>query len=314
MKNLSDGESARSHCSMVINGPRPANLDCRISSGNDRCLWRLFSGCKLFNSPSPADKSATSPARGEVLTNILSKGLDAVRQYEVLFERRVQSSTRAQKFLADGVQCGRSMIEMLGVLAIIGVLSVGGIAGYSKAMEKWKINKTISAVAQITMNIKNLYAEQKNYYSLGIVSRPNRTVLDIVVPSDMLDDSVYYQVRHPLNGQLAIYTTGRNRTERENNYAAFAISIKGINKKACAEIASFDWGKNDSGFIGLVVGINMGNSTGTAFFENCDIGEKANGLNNHYACRKDLPLPKTTAIQWCDCGNTNTCEVGLKFY
>ena len=31
---------------------------------------------------------------------------------------------------------GRSMIEMLGVLAIIGVLSVGGIAGYSKAMMK----------------------------------------------------------------------------------------------------------------------------------------------------------------------------------
>ena len=36
---------------------------------------------------------------------------------------------------------GRSMIEMLGVLAIIGVLSVGGIAGYSKAMEQFKINK-----------------------------------------------------------------------------------------------------------------------------------------------------------------------------
>ena len=33
---------------------------------------------------------------------------------------------------------------MLGVLAIIAVLSVGGIAGYSKAMEKWKINKMIS--------------------------------------------------------------------------------------------------------------------------------------------------------------------------
>ena len=40
-------------------------------------------------------------------------------------------------------QSGRSMIEMLGVLAIIAVLSVGGIAGYSKAMEKWKINKTV---------------------------------------------------------------------------------------------------------------------------------------------------------------------------
>ena len=40
-------------------------------------------------------------------------------------------------------QCGRSMIEMLGVLAIIGVLSVGGIAGYSSAMEKWKLNETL---------------------------------------------------------------------------------------------------------------------------------------------------------------------------
>ena len=33
------------------------------------------------------------------------------------------------------------MVEMLGVLAIIGVLSVGGIAGYSKAMEKYRLNK-----------------------------------------------------------------------------------------------------------------------------------------------------------------------------
>ena len=41
-------------------------------------------------------------------------------------------------------QCGRSMIEMLGVLAIVGVLSVGGIQGYSKAMEKIKVNKTLS--------------------------------------------------------------------------------------------------------------------------------------------------------------------------
>ncbi|HBO50303.1 MAG TPA: hypothetical protein DD619_05935 [Alphaproteobacteria bacterium] len=36
---------------------------------------------------------------------------------------------------------GRSMIEMLGVLAIIAVLSVGGIAGYSKAMLMWHSNK-----------------------------------------------------------------------------------------------------------------------------------------------------------------------------
>ncbi|MBR3501778.1 MAG: prepilin-type N-terminal cleavage/methylation domain-containing protein, partial [Alphaproteobacteria bacterium] len=45
--------------------------------------------------------------------------------------------------MTENTQSGRSMIEMLGVLAIIGVLSVGGIAGYSKAMQKYRINKSI---------------------------------------------------------------------------------------------------------------------------------------------------------------------------
>ena len=35
-------------------------------------------------------------------------------------------------------ESGRSMIEMLGVLAIIGVLSIGGLAGYTMAMNRWR--------------------------------------------------------------------------------------------------------------------------------------------------------------------------------
>lgn len=36
---------------------------------------------------------------------------------------------------------GRSMVEMLGVLAIVGVLSAGALAGYSKAMQMYKVNR-----------------------------------------------------------------------------------------------------------------------------------------------------------------------------
>ena len=50
---------------------------------------------------------------------------------------------------------GRSMIEMLGVLAIVAVLSVGGIAGYSKAMEKFKLNKLV---------------QEYNYYIFGMLN------------------------------------------------------------------------------------------------------------------------------------------------
>ena len=44
---------------------------------------------------------------------------------------------------------GRSMVEMLGVLAIIGVLSVGAIAGYQKAMFKYKLNKQAQQLNQV---------------------------------------------------------------------------------------------------------------------------------------------------------------------
>lgn len=53
-------------------------------------------------------------------------------------------SLKAKDNYRSVLQSGRSMIEMLGVLAIIAVLSVGGIAGYSKAMEKFKLTKAIS--------------------------------------------------------------------------------------------------------------------------------------------------------------------------
>ncbi|MGN0912780.1 MAG: Tfp pilus assembly protein FimT/FimU [Alphaproteobacteria bacterium] len=110
--------------------------------------------------------------------NIAFKGLDAVRQYTLkLFETaesgvdkvvssceknpsvhgRYMNFLRQRKTALDAplyaVSAGRSMIEMLGVLAIIAVLTVGGIAGYSKAMEKFKLNKIIGEYSMFLYNM-----------------------------------------------------------------------------------------------------------------------------------------------------------------
>ena len=48
-------------------------------------------------------------------------------------------------FLKKKLESGRSMVEMLGVLAIIGVLSIGGIAGYTLSMRRYRANQVLDA-------------------------------------------------------------------------------------------------------------------------------------------------------------------------
>ena len=48
-------------------------------------------------------------------------------------------------------QSGRSMVEMLGVLAIIGVLSVGGIAGYSLSMRRHRANQVVDILSKFAL-------------------------------------------------------------------------------------------------------------------------------------------------------------------
>ena len=48
-------------------------------------------------------------------------------------------------------ESGRSMVEMLGVLAIIGVLSIGGIAGYTLAMNRYRANEILNAAAEVSI-------------------------------------------------------------------------------------------------------------------------------------------------------------------
>lgn len=54
---------------------------------------------------------------------------------------------------------GRSMTEMLGVLAIIGVLSIGGVAAYRKAMDTKKNQR--HHIRYVT--IRHFSCAQKSY-------------------------------------------------------------------------------------------------------------------------------------------------------
>ena len=58
------------------------------------------------------------------------------------------------------LESGRSMVEMLGVLAIIGVLSVGGIAGYSLSMRRHRANAIVDVANKYSLVIYNACQQQ----------------------------------------------------------------------------------------------------------------------------------------------------------
>ena len=85
---------------------------------------------------------------------------------------------------------GRSMVEMLGVLAIIGVLSVGAIAGYSKAMTKYKLNKQAE---QISWLLNAMY----RYKDLLGQNQPWESFVPYLkklgeIPQEMIKDNSIY--------------------------------------------------------------------------------------------------------------------------
>ena len=58
-------------------------------------------------------------------------------------------------------ESGRSMVEMLGVLAIIGVLSVGGIAGYTMAMNRYRANEVVDMANKYAVIAYSSYMTSK---------------------------------------------------------------------------------------------------------------------------------------------------------
>ena len=117
-------------------------------------------------------------------------------------------------------QSGRSMVEMLGVLAIIGVLSVGAIAGYSKAMMKYKLNKQSQQISTILNNALIYAGEFSNADKNSVYIIPMLIKLK-VIPEEMISGAANYPTLHDsLNNRVSI-TWGN-----ETNYSLYAMNVE----------------------------------------------------------------------------------------
>jgi len=120
------------------------------------------------------------------------------------------------------------MIEMLGVLAIVGVLSAGGIAGYSMAMQSYKTNALIEKVQVMAIQARKTY---KGNYS----GMTHTTLYNAGKISDY---------KNPFGGELHIISAS-------DHFYIYPDSFN-LPAEACTDVLMYDYG--DKGvFLGFQV-------------------------------------------------------------
>ena len=62
-------------------------------------------------------------------------------------------------------ESGRTMLEMLGVLAIMGIIVYGAIAGINYGMSSYRVNQTYSDIQDIVQGVEDLFSWSKGYPS-----------------------------------------------------------------------------------------------------------------------------------------------------
>ena len=216
-------------------------------------------------------------------------------------------------------ESGRSMIEMLGVLAIIGVLSVGGIAGYSKAMTKYKTNKVVDQMTMIVTNLRTLYAQQTTYAGLSNGAAINMGVIPDEMGTDPKTGGDDAPLVNAFNGSVFITSAQLSTVNDDGKNKAFTITYTGLPREACVTLATGDWGSgSSSGLVGIAASGTKATAKATEDTNLKMTDTKSCAGGDTWACpggtTTPVPMQVSKAAAACNCGTASECTITWKYY
>lgn len=208
-------------------------------------------------------------------------------------------------------QSGRSMVEMLGVLAIIGVLSIGGISGYSKAMAKFRVNKTLDQISMLVMNIRSLYSANINYQGLT-----DKIAIQMgIIPRDMLPsgktEADASSIINAYQGEVRIGAADVGGTNR-----SFYIIYSGLTRDACVAIATADWGSQAGSGLQAIQIKGTANSTSkeATLMGNTACSKESTGAGAGCHLIDNLPVILSQAAAECQNTSDGGNEIRWDYY
>ncbi len=192
---------------------------------------------------------------------------------------------------SKSIDSGRSMVEMLGVLAIIGILSIGGIAGYKAAMRKYQTNEFINELNLVRVSVMQILANKPDH--------PENIELEM----DKLTKSGY-----PISLNFETTETGSIQTN------SFFLRVENIPNNICQELIQMRWNGLNGVFV-VEEGNNLNTHCGNANtvtmdfdFGTMDENSKDNSENYPEIDQDSNSCSNKTCVGECMTGN---CQDGI---
>ena len=148
--------------------------------------------------------------------------------------------------MCNAEQKGRSFIEMMGVMLIIGLITIAAYQGHNKAVMKNKINKTFEQVSLLTTRIRATFAKQGDYENLNT---------QMAINLGLVDDEMKNE-NSGIKGMFGpIEIDSQEGRYDEDKDSAFYIKLANVPKEVCHLIVARYWSVTlAEGFLG--VGVN----------------------------------------------------------
>ncbi len=213
-------------------------------------------------------------------------------------------------------QRGRSMVEMLGVLAIIGVLSIGGITGYKYAMNYYQANQIAHEINLMRTDAQVKIAQGAEELTLGEPYDPiNASTLGHIQFSD----------DYPVIFDCALADDAVINEENISCHVANAyyIEMKNISQEICRPLSKLIQGMNE------LIGFEITTETIKAENEECQEGANnihavflAEAVSDLISCEENTDCKESENTPYCDktrhvcvkcyednqCAHTEYCE------
>ena len=211
---------------------------------------------------------------------------------------------------------GRSMIEMIGVLVIVGVLSVGVLLTFGKAMDRYRINTMINDVTEVVRNTRNAFNlhDSRGYKSLDFqvkamstANYKNRTIADkLKLFPDAIARNNYKNV---YDGDIQYFVDGAYAND---DGKAFVLEFYGVPTDACIELVTKNW-QTGLGLIAMKVKGSV--NDGAYSIQNGSLKGKCTTKYKKGVgifCAESFPITLEQAITVCDYIKNN--QISWKFF